>query len=60
MTALLENLNLFYGIVQSADFLTVKALSPQNASIIPESYTYLQCSKLYWQNCLIPNYHVSS
>ena len=54
-TALLEYLDLFYGIVQSADFLAVKAsLLPQNASIIPDSYTYLLCSKLCWHNHLIP------
>jgi len=39
VTALLEYLDL---IVQSADFLAAKAsLSPQNASIIPDSYTHL-------------------
>jgi len=40
LTVLLEYLDLFNGNLQSADFLTVKALiSPQNASIIPDSYT---------------------
>ena len=38
LTALLEYLDLFVGIVQSADFLAIKAsLSPQNASIILDS-----------------------
>ena len=42
LTALLEYLNLVNGIVQSADFLAVKAsLSPQNASIFPDSYKFL-------------------
>ena len=43
LTALLEYLNfLFY------NFLVAEALlSPQNASIIPDSHTYLLCSKLY-------------
>jgi len=46
LTSLLEYLDL-NGNVQSADFLAVKALlSPQNASIIPDSYTYLLCLKL--------------
>ena len=49
LTALLEYLDM-----QSADFLAVKvSLSPQNASIIPDSYTYLLCSKLCWHNRLI-------
>ena len=39
LTALLEYLNCFYGIVQSTDFLAVKALLlPQNANIIPNAY----------------------
>ena len=42
LTVLLEYFYLSNGIVQSADFLAVKALlSPQNASIIPDYYTYL-------------------
>ena len=46
MTALLKYLDL--GIVQSADFLAVKALLlPQNASIIPDSYTYLLYARNY-------------
>jgi len=48
LTALLEYLNLLNGIVQSADFFAAKAvLSTQNASIIPDSYTYLLYLKLY-------------
>ena len=40
LTALLEYLDLVNGILQSANFLTVKALiSLQNASIIHDSYT---------------------
>ena len=55
LSALLEYLNVFYGIMQSADCLAVKALlSPQNSSIIPESYTYLLCSKLCWHNRHMP------
>ena len=54
LTALLD---LFNEILQSADFLTIKALiSPQNASIIPDSYTYLLCSKLCRHNHRIPTY----
>ena len=54
LTALLEYLNLFDGFGQSA---AVKAsLLPQNASIIPDSYTYLLCLKLYWHNRLIPTF----
>ena len=49
MTVLLELLTAlsqsFYGIMLSTGFLAVKALlSPQNASIIPGSYTHLLCS----------------
>jgi len=52
LTALLEYLDLFDRFVQSA---AVKAsLLPQNASIIPDSHTYLLCLKLCWHNCLIP------
>ena len=43
-TAILEYPDLFNGIVQSADFLAVKALlSPQNASIIQEFIDILSC-----------------
>ena len=56
LTALLEYLD-FNGIVQSA---AVKAsLLLQNASIIPDSYTCLLCSKLCWHDRLIPNLCVS-
>ena len=56
LTVLLEYLDLFNGILQFADFLTVKALvSPQNASIIPDSYTYLLCLKLCRHNRRIPS-----
>ena len=42
LTASSENLDRFNTIVQSVDFLAVKALLlPQNASIIPDSYIYL-------------------
>ena len=55
LTALLEYLYLFNAIVQFADFLAVKALLlPQNASIIPDPYTYLLCSKLCWHNRWFP------
>jgi len=53
MTVLLEYLDLLTEFLHSANFLTVKALvSPQNqnASIIPNSYTYLLCSKLCQHN----------
>jgi len=51
LTALLEYLDLFYGIMLSTNFLAAKILvSPQNASIIPVSYTYLLC----WYNCRMP------
>jgi len=44
LTALLKYLDPFEGFVQCA---AVKAsLLPQNASINPDSYTYLLCSKL--------------
>jgi len=53
LIALLEYLDFLNGFVQSAYFLAVKAsLSPQNASIIPDSYTCHLC----WHNCLIPIY----
>ena len=53
LTALLEYFDRFDGFVQSA---AVKAsLLPQNASIIPDSYTFLLCSKLCWHNRLIPS-----
>jgi len=43
---------------QSPDFLTVKTLiSPQNASIIPDSYSYLLCLKLCQHNRRIPTKH---
>ena len=55
LTALLEYLDLFNEILQSADFLTIKALiSPQYASIIPDTYTYQLCSKLCRHNRRIP------
>ena len=39
MTSLLEYLDFLNGIAQSVDFPTTKALlSPQNASIIPDSH----------------------
>ena len=50
LAALLEHLNLFDGFVQ---FAAVEAsLLPQNASIIPDSYTYQLCLKLCWHNHL--------
>ena len=56
LTALLEYLDIIHGIVQSAYFCTVNtSLSPQNASMIPDSYTYLLCLKLCWHNRLIPS-----
>jgi len=59
LTALLEYIDLLNGILQSPDFLTVKALiSPQNASIIPDSYTCLLCSKLCQHNRRIPNWGI--
>ena len=54
LTALLEYLDCFYEIGQSTDFLAVKALSPYNASIIPDAYYYLLCSKLCWHNHCMP------
>ena len=56
LTALSEYLRRsFYGIMQSIDFLAAKALlSPQNASIIPDSYTYLLCLKLCRHNHCMP------
>ena len=58
LTALLEYLDLFNGIVQSADFPTVKALySPQ---IIPDSHTYLLFPKLCRHNRRIPNLYQES
>ena len=52
LTALLEYLDHFE---ESVQFTAVKAsLLSQNASIIPDSYTYLLCSKLCRHNCLIP------
>ena len=55
LAALLEYIDLLNGILQSPDFLTVKALiSSQNASIIPGSYTYLLCLKLCQHNRRIP------
>jgi len=50
LTALLEYLDLLYGIYRFFLAANYKALlSSQNASIIPDSYTYLYilCSKLY-------------
>ena len=42
LTALLEYLERLHRIVLSPNFLAVKAsLSPQNASVIPDSYTYM-------------------
>ena len=57
LTGLLEYLHHFNGIVQSADFSTVKTLlSPQNASIILDSYTHLLCSKFIIASSVLINF----